>query len=180
MAKYTALLRTRPSSRIFTRTASVTSETSSADTLTPYNSATWARVSRVVMPRAYIEMTWSSNPGSRRAYFSTNCGSKRPWRSRATSRSSAPSSVSTRLRWCPSRILPRWRFGERLIYIASQWHMLLVLLYDGSVEMDSNFVENRIRSAKLTAKNALFDSCVVRQLATMLRSSRWNAYRGEA
>ena len=32
------------------------------------------------MPRAYIEMTLSSKPGSRRAYFSTSCGSKRPWR----------------------------------------------------------------------------------------------------
>ena len=29
-------------------------------------------------------------------------------------------------------------------------------LHDGRVEMDSNFVENRIRPIKLTAKNALF------------------------
>ncbi len=33
---------------------------------------------------------------------------------------------------------------------------MLVFLYDGRVEMDSNFVENRIRPLKLTAKNALF------------------------
>ena len=33
---------------------------------------------------------------------------------------------------------------------------LLVFLYDGRVEIDSNFVENRIRPLKLTAKNALF------------------------
>ena len=33
---------------------------------------------------------------------------------------------------------------------------MLVFLHDGRVEMDSNFVENRIRPVKLTAKNALF------------------------
>ena len=33
---------------------------------------------------------------------------------------------------------------------------MLAFLHDGCVEMDSNFVENRIRPIKLTAKNALF------------------------
>ena len=33
---------------------------------------------------------------------------------------------------------------------------LLAFLYDGRVEIDTNFVENRIRPVKLTAKNALF------------------------
>ena len=33
---------------------------------------------------------------------------------------------------------------------------MLALLHDGRVEMDSNFVESRIRPIKLTAKNALF------------------------
>ena len=41
-------------------------------------------------------------------------------------------------------------------YIANQWDRMLVFLYDGRVEMDSNIVENRIRPVKLTAKNALF------------------------
>ena len=50
----------------------------------------------------------------------------------------------------------RSRLGEKLTYIANQWEGLLVFLYDGRVEMDSNFVENRIRPLKLTAKNALF------------------------
>ena len=50
----------------------------------------------------------------------------------------------------------RSRLGEKLTYIANQWDGLLVFLYDGRVEMDSNFVENRIRPIKLTAKNALF------------------------
>ena len=55
-----------------------------------------------------------------------------------------------------SRVSPRSRLGQKLTYIANQWDGLLVLLYDGRVEMDTNFVENRIRPVKLTAKNALF------------------------
>ncbi len=55
-----------------------------------------------------------------------------------------------------SRVSPRSRLGEKLTYIANQWEGLLEFLYDGRVEMDSNFVENRIRPVKLTAKNALF------------------------
>ena len=51
-----------------------------------------------------------------------------------------------------SRVSPRSRLGEKLTYIANQWDGLLVFLYDGRVEMDSNFVENRIRPIKLTAK----------------------------
>ena len=31
-----------------------------------------------------------------------------------------------------------------------------MFLHDGRVEIDSNFVENRMRPVKLTAKNALF------------------------
>ena len=55
-----------------------------------------------------------------------------------------------------SRVSPRSRLGEKLTYIANQWDGLLVFLYDGRVEIDSNFVENRIRPLKLTAKSALF------------------------
>ena len=55
-----------------------------------------------------------------------------------------------------SRVSARSRLGEKLTYIANQWEGLLVFLYDGRVEMDTNFVENRIRPVKLTAKNALF------------------------
>ena len=50
----------------------------------------------------------------------------------------------------------RSRLGEKLTHIANQWEGLVVFLYDGRVEMDSNFVENRIRPLKLTAKNGLF------------------------
>ncbi len=51
-----------------------------------------------------------------------------------------------------SRVSPRSRLGEKLTYIANRWDGLLVFLYDGRVEIDSNFVENRIRPLKLTAK----------------------------
>ena len=54
-----------------------------------------------------------------------------------------------------SRVSPRLRLGEKLTYIANQWDGLLVFLHDGRVEIDSNFVENRIRPVKLTARNAL-------------------------
>ena len=54
------------------------------------------------------------------------------------------------------RVSPRSRLGGKLTYIANQWDGLLVFLHDGRVEIDSNFVENRIRPVKLTAKNALF------------------------
>ncbi len=55
-----------------------------------------------------------------------------------------------------SRVSPRSRLGEKLAYFARHWDGLLVFLHDGRVEMDTNFVENRIRPLKLTKKNALF------------------------
>ena len=55
-----------------------------------------------------------------------------------------------------SRVSPRSRLGEKLAYFANHWDGLLVFLHDGRVEMDTNFVENRIRPLKLTKKNALF------------------------
>ena len=55
-----------------------------------------------------------------------------------------------------SRVSPRSQLGEKLTDIANQWDRLLAFLHDGRVEMDSNFVENRIRPVKLTATNALF------------------------
>jgi len=52
-------------------------------------------------------------------------------------------------------VSPRSRLGEKLTYIANQWDGWLVFLDDGRVEMDSNFVENRIRPIKLTAKQVV-------------------------
>ena len=55
-----------------------------------------------------------------------------------------------------SRVSPRSRLGEKLTCIANPVGRIAGVPHDGRVEMDSNFVENRIRPVKLTAKNALF------------------------
>src|SRR4051794_10514131 len=58
------------------------------------------------MPRAYIETILSSKPGNRRWYLAICCGSKVDRRSRGTSRSILPVSVTTVLRPYPLRLLP--------------------------------------------------------------------------
>src|SRR4051812_10012717 len=58
------------------------------------------------MPRAYIETILSSKPGNRRWYLAISCGSKVDRRSRGTSRSILPVSVTTVLRPSPLRLLP--------------------------------------------------------------------------
>ena len=68
-------------------------------------------MSRVVMPRAYRAMMRSLNPSRRVWPLRTICGSKLPSRSRGTSRSTPPISVSTACRWrrcgcCPTRGRP--------------------------------------------------------------------------
>ena len=64
----------------------------------PYSSRRWPTISRVLMPRAYIETILSSKPGKRRWYLAISCGSKLAWRSRGTSSSILPVSVMTVLR----------------------------------------------------------------------------------
>ena len=54
------------------------------------------------------------------------------------------------------RVSPKSRLGEKLAYIANHWNGLQIFLTDGRVEMDSNPVENAIRSIALGRKNALF------------------------
>ena len=78
-----------------------------------------------------------------------------------------------------SRVSPRSRLGEKLTYIANRWDGLLVFLHDGRVEIDSNFVENRIRPLKLTAKNALFaghdeGAAAWARIATMIETCKMN------
>ena len=55
-----------------------------------------------------------------------------------------------------SRVSPKSRLGEKLTYIANQWDRMLVFLFDGRVEMDSNFVENRIRPVSKRGGRATF------------------------
>ena len=54
------------------------------------------------------------------------------------------------------RISAKSRLGEKLTYIHRQWSGLQTFLHDGRVEIDSNAVENLIRTIALTRKNALF------------------------
>jgi Transposase, Mutator family len=87
-------------------TPSVTREIRSAETSTSYISRRCARMSRVVIPRAYSAMIRSLNPASRVWPLRTIFGSNVPARSRGTVRSTAPISVSTVLGVVPLRLLP--------------------------------------------------------------------------
>ncbi len=84
-----------------------------------------------------------------------------------------------------SRVPPRSRLGENLTYIANRWDGLLAFLRDGRVEIDSNFVENRIRPLKLTAKNALFaghdeGAAAWARIATMIETCKMNGVEPHA
>ncbi len=61
---------------ISSSTASVTVLIRSADTSMPYRSRRCPVISRVLMPRAYMEMILSSKPGKPRWYLAISCGSK--------------------------------------------------------------------------------------------------------
>ena len=79
-----------------------------------------------------------------------------------------------------SRVSPRSRLGEKLTYIANQWDGLVVFLHDGRVEMDTNFVENRLRPVKLTAKHALFaghdeGAAAWGRIASLIETCKMNA-----
>jgi transposase len=54
------------------------------------------------------------------------------------------------------KISSKSRLGEKLAYIHNHWEGLQTFLTDGRVEIDSNRVENLIRSIALNRKNALF------------------------
>lgn len=52
--------------------------------------------------------------------------------------------------------LPHGKFGEALTYAINQWDKFLVCLQQGTLEVDTNLVENLIRPTKLGAKNSMF------------------------
>ena len=54
------------------------------------------------------------------------------------------------------KISAKSRLGEKLTYIHNHWDGLQTFLQDGSVEIDSNRVENLIRPIALNRENALF------------------------
>ena len=53
-------------------------------------------------------------------------------------------------------VLPKNPMGRALAYTIARWDMLLNYLYDGSLEIDNNLVENAIRPNALGRKNYLF------------------------
>ena len=78
----------------------------SRDIVVAYTSARWASTSPVVRPLAVNEMTIESTPSKRRWRLRTVCGSKLLSRSRGTSISTGPISVSTVFDRVPLRELP--------------------------------------------------------------------------
>ena len=86
--------------------SAVISETSVAETSTPYSSRTISWMSRVVIPLAYRARIFSSKPGTRRWCFSINCGSNVPSRSRGVAIVRSP--LSPRTVFCER---PLRRFG---------------------------------------------------------------------
>jgi transposase len=53
-------------------------------------------------------------------------------------------------------ILPRSAMGKAIMYTLDRWDKLSAYLYDGSLEIDNNLVENAIRPLALGRKNYLF------------------------
>ncbi len=51
---------------------------------------------------------------------------------------------------------PQGKLGEALTYAINQWEKFLVCLEQGTLEVDTNLVENMIRPTKLGAKNSMF------------------------
>jgi hypothetical protein len=74
-------------------------------TVAPYTSAKCATISPVVSPRAVSDNTMSSTPVRRRWRLRTMAGAKLPSRSRGTSMSTGPISVTTVLVRVPLREL---------------------------------------------------------------------------
>ena len=53
-------------------------------------------------------------------------------------------------------ILPKSAIGKAIMYTLDRWDKLSAYLYDGSLEIDNNLVENAIRPLALGRKNYLF------------------------
>ena len=88
------------------RTRSVIVEMVCLDTSAPYTSARCAEISPWVNPLADNEITRSSTPVSRRCRFATILGSNEASRSRGTSMSTGPASVSSVFARLPLREFP--------------------------------------------------------------------------
>ncbi len=56
----------------------------------------------------------------------------------------------------PATILPKSLLGKAIMYTRKRWIRLTKFVNDGELEMDTNFIENRIRPLALGRKNYLF------------------------
>ena len=52
--------------------------------------------------------------------------------------------------------LPHGPLGEALTYAINQWDKFIVCLENGRLEIDNNLAENKVRPAKLGARNWMF------------------------
>ena len=60
------------------------------------------------------------------------------------------------LRSIKSRVLPKSKLGKAIFYTLRQWSYLIAYLRHGMAEIDTNYVENKIRDIALGKKNWLF------------------------
>lgn len=60
------------------------------------------------------------------------------------------------LRFVKSRVLPKSKLGNAISYTLKQWPYLIAYLRHGMAEIDTNYVENKIRDIALGKKNWLF------------------------
>ena len=60
------------------------------------------------------------------------------------------------LRSIKNKILPKSKLGKAIFYTLKQWPYLIAYLRHGMAEIDTNYVENKIRDIALGKKNWLF------------------------
>jgi transposase len=60
------------------------------------------------------------------------------------------------LRSLKNRVLPKSKLGQAIFYTLNQWPYLIAYLRHGMAEIDTNYVENKIRDIALGKKNWLF------------------------
>ena len=54
------------------------------------------------------------------------------------------------------KVLPKSAIGKAMRYTVNQWHKIMAIMTDGRIELDNNWIENKIRPLALGRKNYLF------------------------
>lgn len=55
-----------------------------------------------------------------------------------------------------NQVLPKSLIGKAMFYVLKRWDKLIKYIYDGELEIDTNLIENTIRTLALGRKNYLF------------------------